>query len=365
MRSPSARCRRCGRRESSTAGCAIAAARKLASDVPPPPSARSRIAWAALSLAAKRIAVAESTRAAADADRRAAAAEAERARAEEAVNEARARLDETARHARRPRGDRARTLAGGCSCSPAARTPARGRHRSRSRPHFAQADAQRAKQDAPDLYARAERAYQDARSAGATTRAPITTTRARILLEAAIAEADRIALERAATAADIRAEQAVLQRAELERERLDLERVNQTRAAPPPPRAKKPRTRSRIGGDEQASPAAQAKPTPRASRPVKFVRDVPRSRSPPRSRSGSTRRAASDRQGDRATEHAATPTARLAAANHALARRRTRDRRGAQSARRRDTQETAVADRARQGARPGPRAAAARHRPST
>jgi hypothetical protein len=51
-----------------------------------------QIAWAALSLASRRIAAAEGARAAADADRRAEAAEAERARAADALNDARARL---------------------------------------------------------------------------------------------------------------------------------------------------------------------------------------------------------------------------------------------------------------------------------
>jgi hypothetical protein len=72
---------------------ALAAARELQTKDPAAAERAKQIAWAALSLAGRRIAIAESTRAAAAADLRAAAAEADRARTEQAVTEARARLE--------------------------------------------------------------------------------------------------------------------------------------------------------------------------------------------------------------------------------------------------------------------------------
>ena len=90
---------------------------------------------------------------------------------------------------------------------------------------FALADAQRANTLAPDLYARAERARAEAREADDESARKDHTVRARLLLDAAIAEADRIAAEREGAAADARADRSVEERAALERRRLDLEQA--------------------------------------------------------------------------------------------------------------------------------------------
>jgi hypothetical protein len=90
---------------------------------------------------------------------------------------------------------------------------------------FASDDAKRARAAAPDLYARAERAQQDARHARGDSERADHETRARLLLEAAIAEADRIAAERGAAEAEARAARALERRAELEQRRIALEQA--------------------------------------------------------------------------------------------------------------------------------------------
>lgn len=186
-------------------------------------------------------------------------------------------------------------------------------------PLFAQADAQRAKQDAPDFYARAERAYQEARTAASDDARADQTTRARILLDAAVAEADRVALERATSAADARAEQAVLQRADLERERLDLERAIERELAAASAREEAVHAFQISATDEQARPGRSKEADATRDEASRFVRD----------RATLTLAAAlalgfDPIRGDgiasaiAATEHAATPTARLASAQHVL-----------------------------------------------
>jgi hypothetical protein len=97
-------------------------------------------------------------------------------------------------------------------------------------PLFARSEALRAKALAPDLYARAERARQAAlRADGDETKADLNT-QAHLLLEAAVAEADRISLERTAVAADRRATRAIEQRAKVELERLELAAAEQREA---------------------------------------------------------------------------------------------------------------------------------------
>lgn len=97
---------------------------------------------------------------------------------------------------------------------------------------FERPDAQRARELAPDLYARAERALADARAARDTGTRADHAARARLLLLAAIAETERIELERAAGQADERSERALAERAAVERERLALEqRAARERAA--------------------------------------------------------------------------------------------------------------------------------------
>jgi colicin import membrane protein len=93
------------------------------------------------------------------------------------------------------------------------------------RARFAQTDAQHARELAPDLYARAERAWQDAKRATEPDAALDHETRARLLLAAAVAEAERIVLDRAASAAEARYTEALEQRAELERTRVELEQA--------------------------------------------------------------------------------------------------------------------------------------------
>jgi hypothetical protein len=90
---------------------------------------------------------------------------------------------------------------------------------------FAEPDARRARAEAPDLHARAERAWRDARSTrnDAATRAD-HQTRARLLLDAAVAEADRIELDRVAAAAEARYASAIEARADVERQAFDVSR---------------------------------------------------------------------------------------------------------------------------------------------
>jgi hypothetical protein len=91
---------------------------------------------------------------------------------------------------------------------------------------FASDDAKRAQAAAPDLYARAERARRDARLAHGDDRAQAQhELRARLLLDAAVAEADRIASERGAAQAEARCAHAIEQRARLEQERLAIEQA--------------------------------------------------------------------------------------------------------------------------------------------
>jgi hypothetical protein len=186
-------------------------------------------------------------------------------------------------------------------------------------PRFADASAQRAKQDAPDFYARAERAYQDARNASDADARGDHTTRARILLDAAIAEADRIALDRAATASDTRAEQAVLQRAELERQRLELEQAIKRELAAASAREEAARAFQQSALDEQARPGRAKEADANRDQASRFVRD----------RATLTLAAAialglDPVRGDAlagaiaAAEHAATPAARMYAAQRAL-----------------------------------------------
>jgi hypothetical protein len=96
---------------------------------------------------------------------------------------------------------------------------------------FARADVLAARRGAPDLLARAERARADALAAADDAARSEHAERARAWLAAAVAESRRIALMRAASAAEARVVAAETRRAELERARVELERETERAAA--------------------------------------------------------------------------------------------------------------------------------------
>jgi hypothetical protein len=206
-------------------------------------------------------------------------------------------------------------LAAGCAAS------ATTQHVDALRARFAQADALRARQLAPDLYARAERAWQDAKRAGEPDSAADHEARARLLLAAAVAEAERIVLERAASAAEARATRAQQQRAQLERERVELEQAAERDRAAQSGRADAARVFQRLETREQEHSARGA-----VEREAQRARDAEVVR-----RHALLMLAAADALGlerqrsDRLAqtiaiaEHAANGTALLAAARAALA----------------------------------------------
>jgi hypothetical protein len=96
---------------------------------------------------------------------------------------------------------------------------------------FARADVLAARRGAPDLLARAERARADALATADDAARSEHAERARAWLAAAVAESRRIALMRAASAAEARVVAAETRRAELERARVELERETERAAA--------------------------------------------------------------------------------------------------------------------------------------
>jgi hypothetical protein len=133
---------------------------------------------------------------------------------------------------------------------------------------FARADARRARELAPDLYARAERARADAQRTPDSERATRSDRElaTKLLLAAAIAEAERIENDRAAAAAEARVAEARHARARIERERREIERQLQSEQSARAERAQAarafgtvPQTAEELSGGRAERQAAQTR----------------------------------------------------------------------------------------------------------